>query len=308
MNYDKPHYRWNGERYVIMTSEITKTETGGVPDWMRAKNSGATLGNIDSSDLKPPKLKLLAGMSPEVMDGIPSATPGNFWMTILNINLGQAVVITPILLRKSYHIWAPKTPANAEQKGPLATASDGIHWDNPNQTFEVRFPNNPTVYKWKIGKMVTEGNTHRFGSSQPEDPKSKPMATLTYDILVLVDLPNGKKQLAVWTSARTGVGPTQNFISTVMAMGIDQFFQRYRVVVLKKPGPSGDPYFTYDYQYIGNVQSEAEGDAAKALYDQYRKSGFVTDLEGEAADIASSKPQQSYAGGEPPDDDRDIPF
>ena len=307
MNFIKPHYRWNSTKgvYTIMVNELTEREQTGVPNWMRKASTGATLGNIDSSDLKPPKLKLLAGMSPEVMDGIPGAQPGNFWITILNQNLGQSVIITPILLRKSYHIWAPKT---GETKGPLATASDGIHWDQPNQTFEIRFPNNPNPYKWTIGKLVTDHGVNKFGSSQPDDPKSKPIATLTYDILVLLELPNGKKQLCVWTSARTGVGPTQNFISTVMAMGVDQYFQRYRMVVLKKPGPSGDPYFTFDFQYVGNVQSEEEGAAARAMYDQYRRSGFVVDLGEEAADIAASKPQPERYTAPRDDDDSQIPF
>jgi hypothetical protein len=295
----KPHIKAR----IIMTTEVTKTETG-VPAWMRAKSTGASLGNVDGSDLKPPRLKLLAGMSPEVMSGTPGAVPGNFWLTIHNINLGQSVVITAVLVRKSYHIWAPKTQANADQKGPLATASDGIHWDTPNQVFEVRFPNNPKTYQWKIGKLVTDFSANRFGSSQPEDPKSKPMATLTYDVLVLVDLPNGRKQLAVWTSARTGVTPTQNWCSTMLAMGIDFYYQRYRVVVGKKTGPSGDPYFTYDYQYIGNVQSEEEGDAARALHEQYVKSGFISDLEAEASE---TKPERPFTPGPAPVDD-EIPF
>ena len=307
MNFAKPHYRWNGEKgkFIIMANELTEREQTGVPDWMKRASTGATLGNIDSSDLKPPKLKLLAGMSPEVMDGIPGAQPGNFWITILNQNLGQSVIITPILLRKSYHIWAPKT---GETKGPLATASDGIHWDQPNQTFEIRFPNNPNPYKWTIGKLVTDHGVNKFGSSQPDDPKSKPIATLTYDILVLLELPNGKKQLCVWTAARTGVTPTMNFISTVMAMNVDQFYQRYRIVVLKKPGPSGDAFFTFDYQYVGNIQSEDEGKANRALYDQYRRSGFVVDLGAEADDISANRPQREQYTAPRDEDSDQIPF
>jgi hypothetical protein len=306
MNFEKPHYRWNGKEYVIMANELT--ESGGVPAWMREKSKGVSLGNVDSSDLKPPRLKLLAGQSPEVTSSTPGAVPGNFWLTVHNLNLGQSVVITPIMMRKSYQLWAPKTPANAEQKGPLATASDGIHWDQPNQVFEVRFPNNPRVYKWKIGRQVTEFNMHKFGSSQDDDPKSKPAATLTYDVLVVVDLPNGSKQLAVWTSARTGVTPTQNWIGTILAMGVDQFYQRYRIVVQRKTGPTGDPYFTYEYQYIGNVQSEEEGDKNRGLYEQYVKSGFVVDLESEAADIQANKPQRGAVYDQPLDDKEEIPF
>ena len=108
-------------------------------------------------------------------------------------------------------VWAPKTPGS-EQKGPLATASDGLNWDVPNQTFEVKFLGNSRTYTWKLGRTVAETGAHKFGSSQDDDPKSKPIATLTYDILFLLDLPNGQKQLAVFTAARTGVKPVQNFI------------------------------------------------------------------------------------------------
>ena len=76
-------------------------------------------------------------------------------MTILNQNRGQSVTGSPILLRKSYHVWAPKS-AGSDQMGPLATASDGVNWDVPNQSFDVRFPNNPRTYTWKLGRTVTE--------------------------------------------------------------------------------------------------------------------------------------------------------
>ena len=273
---------------------------------MRKASTGASFGNIDASDLKPPRLMVLAGQSPAVMDGTPGATPGNFWISILNLNLGQAVTGTPILLRKTYQLWAPKAPGT-DQKGPLASASDGIHWDVPNQTFEVRFPGNPRPYKWHIKKTVFENRMHKFGSSMDDDPKSKPAATLTYDVLWLIDLPNGQKQLCVFTNARTGVTPTQNFISTTRAIGVDQFYQRYRIVVQRKTGPTGDPYFTYEYQYVGNVQTEDDGKFTRALWEQYAKSGFVTDFDAEADDIRT---EQRTEGGprDHTDEAEDIPF
>ena len=308
MNFEKPRYRWNNQKgmFTIMTTDVSKTEAGGIPDWMRKASTGASFGNIDASDLKPPRLMVLAGQSPAVMDGTPGATPGNFWISILNLNLGQAVTGTPILLRKTYQLWAPKAPGT-DQKGPLASASDGIHWDVPNQTFEVRFPGNPRPYKWHIKKTVFENRMHKFGSSMDDDPKSKPAATLTYDVLWLIDLPNGQKQLCVFTNARTGVTPTQNFISTTRAIGVDQFYQRYRIVVQRKTGPTGDPYFTYEYQYVGNVQTEDDGKFTRALWEQYAKSGFVTDFDAEADDIRT---EQRTEGGprDHTDEAEDIPF
>jgi len=295
-----------------MSDDLVKAESGAVPEWMRKASTGASIGNIDNSDLKPPRLKVLAGQSPEIMDGVPGAQVGMFWMTIHNINLGPAVTGTPIFLRKSYQLWAPKMPGS-DQKGPLATASDGIHWDVPDQTFEVKFPGNSRLYKWHIKKTVFENKMHKFGSSQDDNPSSKPAATLTYDVLWLIEMPNGVRQLCVFTNARTGITPTQNFISTTRAMGVDQFYQRYRIVTEKKTGPTGDPYFTYNYQYLGNIRDEEEGKANRALWEQYRKSGFVTDMDEEAANIDSERAEKrtQYTGADRhagTADDEDIPF
>jgi hypothetical protein len=313
VNFERPRYRWNSQRgmYTIMTSEITKPENASVPAWMRKASTGASFGNIDASDLKPPRLMVLAGQSPAVMNGTPGAVPGNFWISILNLNLGQQVTGTPILLRKTYQLWAPKAPGS-DQKGPLASASDGIHWDQPNQTFEVKFPGNPKIYKWVIKKTVFENRMDKFGSSQDDDPGSKPAATKTYDVLWLIDLPNGQKQLCVFTNARTGVTPTQNFISTTRTIGVDQFFQRYRIVVQRKTGPTGDPYFTYEYQYVGTFGEEEEelGKFTRSIYDQYSKSGFVTDFEGEADDINTERRTEGSKRdfADKMDDGEEIPF
>ena len=291
-----------------MANELTEPRSTNISEFLRKESTGASFGNIDASDLKPPQLKVLAGQSPEVTDGVPGALPGNFWITILNQNLGPSVVGSPILLRKTYQVWAPKAPGS-DQKGPLAVASDGINWDVPNQSFDIKFPGNPRTYVWKLGRTVSETGAHKFGSSQDDDKSSKPIATLTYDVLWLIDLPNGQKQLCVFKSARTGVKPTQTFISTTKAMGIDQFYQRYRIVVQKKTGPTGDPYFAYDFQYVGEVESMEDAKKLRGLYDQYAKSGFVAD----AGEEADSKPGQ-HQGFVPDREDRtprdtdDIPF
>jgi hypothetical protein len=305
----KPKVKW--KEIFGMSNEVAQTESAAVPDWMRQASTGVKIGNIDSSDLKPPRLKILAGMSPEIMDGTPGAQVGKFWMTILNKSLGDSVTGSLILLRKSYHVWGPRGGAVlkgglGDQKGPLATASDGIHWDQPNQEFEVRLQGNPTVYKWRIGKLVTDYKADKFGTSQDDDPRSKPIATLTYDMLWAVDLAEGRKQLAVFTASRTGVQPTTNFLSTVTMIGVDQFYQRYRIVSKRQTGPTGDPYFSFEYQHIGNIQNPVEGGEMRALYNQYAKSGFITDI-GEEAETTKPKPSASVYD-KPLDDKDDIPF
>lgn len=282
MLYVKPHIKL---RTVIpMPNEIT-TPAGNVPAWMRDASTGASIGNIDASDLKPPQLKMLAGMSPEVMNGNPGAVPGNFWMTILNKNLGRECTGSMILLRKSYQVWAPR--GTTDQKGPLAIATNGVSWDIPNQSFEVRVNNRPV--KWKIGKLVTDYGATSWGSSDPDDPKSKPLATLTYNMLWSIDMPDGGKQLCVLIAARTMVEPTKNFITATKAAGVDHYFQRYRLVSEKRTGPTGDPFFVYQYQGIGLEENEAAAMRLKDLYQQYVKSGFVVDLGEEADDIRAEK-------------------
>jgi hypothetical protein len=309
MNFERPRYRWNSEKgmYVIMATEITTPDSPGVPDWMKKASTGASIGNVDSSDLKPPQLKMLAGMSPEVMNGTPGASPGNFWLTIFNQPLGHSVTGTFILTRKSFQVWAPKGAGLPDQKGPLASASNGISWDVPNQTFDIRFPGNPNIYKWNIGRLVTDHGATKWGSQNPDDPKSKPIATLTYNMLWVIDLPNGAKQLCVFISSRTGVKPTQNFLSGLATHGVDAYFQRYKIVQQKFSGPTGDPYFSYDYHYLGNIQDEAEAMKMKALHAQYSKSGFVVDIEQEADEIRQAQtpdPDAMAARG----DDEEIPF
>lgn len=294
-----------------MSTELAEVNKTNVPDWMRKASTGVKIGNVDSSDLKPPRLKILAGQSPEIMNRVPGAVPGNFWMTIVSKNLGEEVIGTPIILKKSYQLWHPRVAGRANE-GPLATASDGISWDVPNQTFKVIFPPNQGGGEemWKIGKLVTDYRMHKFGSSRPHELKSAPAATLTYDVLWVIDMPDGKKQLCVFSSSKTGVTPTQNWISQAMNMGVDQFFQRYRIVVkMKTNNKTGDPYFTFDYQFAGLIDDEKTAMDMKALYDQYSRSGFVTDFEAEAGNIDDDKRGPVFdrgVAGEAEDDS--IPF
>ena len=247
------------------------------------------------------------------MDGAPGARPGDFWLTILALNLGQQVIGTPIFRRKTYQVWAPRGAGN-EQKGPLATSTDGIHWDQPDQTFDIKFFGNPKTYKWRIGKLVTDYGADKFGSQQPENKSSKPIATLTYNVLWLIDLPNGAKQLCVFTSSKTGATPTQTFFATAETKGIDYIYQRWRIISDKRQGPTGDPYYSYVYQYAGHLMTNEECDYTAALNKQYAESGFVVDAgdEGAMEDARPAPGQRAARQSEQTaarlEDGDDIPF
>ena len=123
----KRHYTL-AEVQQQMANELSDPRSTNISEFLRKESTGASFGNIDASDLKPPQLKLLAGQSPEVLDGVPGAVPGNFWITILNVNLGPSVVGSPILLRKSYQVWNNRKRQDQTRRDrlrSLRTASTG---------------------------------------------------------------------------------------------------------------------------------------------------------------------------------------
>ena len=76
-------------------------------------------------------------------------------------------------------------------------------------------------------------------------------------------------------------------------------------------GPTGDPYFSYDYAYVGNIESEEEALRMRGLYDNYAKSGFLVDIGDEATDIHTERhtegSRRDYTDTRK-NDDIDIPF
>ena len=272
-----------------MSNDLTAKEEN-MPSWMRAKSTGATLGNLDASDIKPPEVKLLQATSPECAEQ-PGAQAGCFWLTGQNLNLGPEIVGTPIILKKSYVLWNPTK--SLDSKVPLAVASDGIHWDVPNQTFEVFFPNNRTPYKWATKRTVAESGLDKFGSSQPDNPRSTPAASMTYQMLWAFRLPDGRPQLGVITNSRTGIKPMKELFGMIDGKGVDHFFQRFRIQAVRISLRPGEYFFGYKYFTVDNSDmSEAEGDSYKALHERFRKAGFSVNMADEAD--APKAPVQTY--------------
>ena len=280
-----------------MAKDLTEKESN-VPAWMRAKSTGAVIGNLGAEDIKPPEVKLLQATSPEAAEQ-PGAKAGEFWLTGQNINLGPEIMGTPIILKRSFIIWNPTK--SLDFKGPLATASDAIHWDIPNQTFEIKYPNNPTLYTWKTKRTVAESGLDKFGSSRPEDPRSTPAASETYQILWAFRLPDGRPQLGVITNSRTGIKPVRELFGMMDGRKpLDFYFLRFRICAVRLSPRPGEYFFGYKYFANGLVEDEAEGDAYKTLHERYRKAGFTIDPGDEVERTAP--PPREYAG---PDADVD---
>ena len=283
-----------------MTNEIINQDEANVPSWMKQKSTGAVLGNLGADDIRPPEVKLLQATSPECGEQ-PGAVPGAFWLTGQNMNLGTEIIGTPIILKKTFVIWNPTK--SLDTKGPLAVASDGIHWDIPNQKFTVYYPNNPTPYTWETKRTVRESGLDQFGSSRPDDPRSTPAASATFQTLWAFRLPNGKPQLGVITNSKSGIKPMKDLFGMIDARKpIDHFFLRFKIQAVRVSVRPGEYFFSYKYFAAGQLEDEAEGDAYKAMYDRYRKAGFSTAINDE---IEANKPAQTYAPTTADNDDSD---
>ena len=188
-----------------------------VPAWMKQKSTGAVLGNLSAEDDEAARGKIASG---DVARSVLNSNwgfnfLGEFWLTGRNLNLGaRTSPATPIILKKTYVLWNPTK--SMESRVPLAVASDGIRWDIPNQEFTVYFPNNRTPYVWKTMRTVAEiAARSRFGSSQPDNPKSTPAASMTYQMLWAFRLPDGRPQLGVITNSRTGIKPMKELFGMI---------------------------------------------------------------------------------------------
>lgn len=281
-----------------MSNELTNRND--TPKWAVTESTGAVLGNLNSDDIKPPEVKLLQATSPEAAEQ-PGARAGEFWLTGQNVNLGPEIVGTPIIVRKTYVIWNPTK--SLDTKGPLAVASDGIHWDVPDQEFEVFYPNNPKGYVWRTKKTVAESGLAQFGSSRPEDKKSTPAASLTYQTLWAFRLPDGKPQLGVVSNSRTGIKPMNELFGMIDGRRpIDHYFLRFRICAVRLSMRPGEYFYGWKYFAAGVVQDETEGKSYKSMYDRYAKMGFAM---AEADEVNKPAPVQTYQAK---DDEEEIPF
>lgn len=278
---------------------VNRDET---PAWALRESTGAPLGNLDASDIKPPEVKLLQATSPETAEQ-PGARAGEFWLTGQNMNLGPEIIGTPIIIKKSYVVWNPTK--SLDQKGPLAVASDGIHWDLPNQKFEVFYPNNPKAYVWDIKRTVAESGLAEFGSSRPEDKRSTPAASMTYQTLWAFRLPDGRPQLGIITNSRTGIKPMSELFGMIDGRRpVDHYFLRFRICAVRLSMRPGEYFFGFKYFAAGLVENEAEGKSYKAIYERYHKLGFAMAQDDDRP--VTPPPVQDYAA--PKDDSFEIPF
>jgi hypothetical protein len=159
----------------------------------------------------------------------------------------------------------------------LATAADGIHWDTPNQEFDIQINSrDPYKEKWVIGQKVTD-ETMRvgedmksvgdFGTSDRRNPNSAPAATKCYNYLMVAYRSPELGPFIVRmqkTSERVGKRLNQAIRST----DVDAFGQRYILgAEFVDDGPE-NKYFRFKYTPDG-LLGEGDLELYQALERQF---------------------------------------
>lgn len=248
-----------------MTNEVTNPNNGGIPAHL-AKFQKAKIGNVDVTDQVIPRIKLMQAISPELQE-FNNAKAGTFWHTIANENLGDKLLAIPIVIRKSFILWSPRN----DDRGILARAMDGIHWDVPNAEFTVKPKGSPNSVTYNTKGTVAESRLDQFGSSIPGDPQSVPAASLTYNMLwYFPELPQYSPSVIINT--RSGVKPMQQLLSKIDNKPVAHYVQMYTIGIVQQKGAEG-PYFNYTYTGAGFADEHVAALTA-SLYEKYADSAW----------------------------------
>lgn len=230
-----------------------------VPDF--AKGKTARTGNLDTSDLIVPRVKIMQKISPEI-DAFDAAVAGEFWHSIAETSMGAELRAIPIYVRKSMVLWAPR----GDERRILARSNDCIHWDvGAGQTFDVK-PKNAggKTVTYELADTVAEsaatlGNdTARglgtFGSGIPGDPNSPPAASITYSWLWhFLDFPELSPGIIINT--RSSVQPSKSLWAKIGMRDGEMFSQVFKIEPFLD-GTAAEPFYNYKYTSDGYIEDE----------------------------------------------------
>jgi hypothetical protein len=249
-----------------------------IPDHLRGYTK-AKIGNIDTTDLVIPRVKLLQALSPELTE-FPAAKVGTFWHSIASQNMGQELLAIPIVIKKTYVLWAPRK----DDRGILARASDGVNWDMPDLEFTVKRDGSPQPVTYHLGKTVAESGLDQFGSSVPGDSQSVPAASLTYNMLwYFPEFPELSPSVIINT--RSSIKPMQQLLSKIDAKPVAHFVQMYTIGIVQQRGAEG-PYFNFTYTSAGFADKETV-QVTELLYERFSEAKWAANEE--TADVPEFK-------------------
>jgi hypothetical protein len=262
-------------------NEVTKTNNA-IPAHLQQYAKGK-IGNIDSTDRVIPRVKLIQAISPELQD-FDTAKAGQFWHSVAQENLGPSLKAVPIVIRKSYVLWAPRN----DDRGILARAMDGVRWEPANAEFRVKPKGSPTEVVYKTADTVAKSGLAEFGTSIPGDPNSAPAASLTYNMLwYFIDFPELSPSVIINT--RSSIKPMQQLLSRIDSKPVPHFCQVYDITSVQQKGAEG-PYFNFAYAGAGFTTAE-QAKVTEELYKTFSEGGWVANDEAEEEQVTNANPR-----------------
>lgn len=232
-----------------MANDLVPTNPNNdLPDYLKGTEQ-VDLGGLDSSDFKIPRVKLLQALSPEIRAFPGVAMVGNFWHDVANKSLGDKFNMVVAKPSKRVILWAPRKTMGG---GMLAFSADGKYWaSGGNSSFDITLEGKRVV-KWSTGKDVAASRLLDWGSSDPENEKSPPAATLIYEYMCyLPDHPDLSP--CVIGLYRTAVANAKKLNTELMAA--------------RKPLPS---------MIIECTAKEEQSDGNVWMVPSFRRNGFAT--------------------------------
>lgn len=263
-------------------SVVKAEENTNVPAYLKDKMGSGSGLKADADDFIIPRIKLLHGTSKEP-ESFNTAKAGNYWITTVDISLGEAFDFVVVSNRKRVMLLRPIDDKTGESI--LARAENGRTWDKTGE-WQVKLKNIKAPVTWTIADPdVRKSGLLEFGTSNPDDEDSSPAATVFHDYLVY--LPKhpelgpllmscartaAKKAKALNSKIEMGGGPMQSMVFTAS--------------VVKDNNDGGQEFFNMEFRRNG-FATEDEFNKCMAYVERY-KSYRSADEEDEARDSAAT--------------------
>lgn len=262
---------------AVKKNEVSKIEAGAVeilPDFLKG-TGGAGTENLSSSDYEMPRIKLIQGISDELQlhDGVAA---GDFFHTLAEESLGNAVRVVPLYVSKRYVLWCPRPPV--DKGGILARSDDAVHWEPADTEFTVKIDKAGTTVKWRTAKTVAASRLAEWGTYNPADSNSQPAATLCYVVVVaLLDRPD-LGPVAVMLQ-RSAVKPARKWLGKINMSQAAMYGQVYTMESTYEKSDSG-AYNGYSFRMAGYVQDADVFASFKSYHEQFKSTGVnVKDMD-----------------------------
>lgn len=251
-----------------------------MPDFMR-QTTVTGLEGLDSNDYVMPFIKLMQGGDDQVQTG--AAAPGDFFHLTANKNIGKNLIFVPCFVRKRYMLFRPQESKGQSGSNILARADDGIHWSPANAEFRVRLKGKKEEVIWKTKPTIEESGLDKFGTMDPDDPQSKPAATLIYDIVaILPEYP--ELSPAIISLKGSSVQKAKKWYTTMRSMRAPIFGLLFSMYGTPEQDGGGNNYQAYNIKGEGFVKSPDLFKQSEELHKTLSVQNFRGDREDEPED------------------------